>query len=143
MRGGAGNKKWQLDLRARVYDCRPSFSIQDCKFHPFLAFLQPHTNKSNSTAHAKWKQQPRYLDVVVVDELSLVGPERPLQLRYLETGGSRPVILHRFKSTNDVMRHANASTNGVRRDASGWAAPGAPAVVSGRAQWGGDFVALL
>ena len=58
-------------------------------------------------------------------------------------GGNRPVTLHRFKSTNDVEHRAYASTNGVRRDACGWAAPGAPTVVSGRAQCSVGFEALL
>ena len=58
-------------------------------------------------------------------------------------GGNRPVVLHRFKHTNDVKRHAYESTNGVRRDASRLAAPGGPAVVNGRAQLVSGFVALL
>ena len=72
-----------------------------------------------------------------------IGFEYGLCVNTSNPGGNRPVILHRFKSTNDVMHHAHASTNGVRRDASGWAVPGASAVVSGLAQWGGDFVVLL
>ena len=60
---------------------------------------------------------------------------------YNDAGPDRPVILHRLKYTNDVTFHAHASTNSVRQNASRRASPGVPAVVSGRAPEGGEFVA--
>ena len=47
-------------------------------------------------------------------------------------GGNRPIISYRVKNTCDVMLHTYGSTNSVRRDASGRAAQGTLAVVSGR-----------
>ena len=72
-----------------------------------------------------------------------VGAEEPTDIgqgRKYHPGPDRPVILHRFKYTNDVALHAHASTNSVRRNASRRALPGAPAVVSGGAPEGDEFV---